>query len=365
MRQWIFIVYCLLQTTTLRGQIAIAKIIINGKAKPPTNQPIRLKALDDDLTIELKKNTWDSLTYNIQKTSNDNEFFKTNNKNASISSIYPVVKYNNLEGGDYEITIQTFKNNAIADSLKIPIKVQQTLFEESWFMPTALFYLALLGIAGVYFFLLYNFRQKLKIQNIRNRIAADLHDEVGATLSSIVISTKLIEKRLSIDPTTIQPILDTIKNNSKETIQSIRDTVWALNPDNDSIEQLIEKMKAFGYQILTAKDIAFGFANHINLDKVPKITMEQRRNVYLIFKEAINNIAKHSEATTVLVSLSAQKEGIELVISDNGKGFDTTESHAGNGLKNYQTRAAQNLLLFTLKSEIDKGTQIRVVIPEI
>jgi signal transduction histidine kinase len=222
-----------------------------------------------------------------------------------------------------------------------------------------------LGLAGIYFFLLYNFRQKLKIQNIRNRIAADLHDEVGATLSSIVISTKLIEKRLAIDPTAVQPILDTIKNDSKETIQSIRDTVWALNPENDSIEQLIEKMKAFAYQILTAKDIALGFENQIKIDNSLKITMEQRRNVYLIFKEAINNIAKHSEASTVLVNLSTQKEGIELLISDNGKGFDTSENHAGNGLKNYQTRAAQNLLLFAIKSEIDKGTQIRVVIPEI
>jgi signal transduction histidine kinase len=93
--------------------------------------------------------------------------------------------------------------------------------------------------------------------------------------------------------------------------------------------------------------------------------MEQRSNIYMIFKEAINNIAKHAKATKVEVHILQAKEGFKLEINDNGKGFDCQEIHEGNGLKNFKKRAEENFMDFKIQSEIGKGTDLEVMVFEL
>ncbi|MEY4541126.1 MAG: hypothetical protein RLZZ306_2883, partial [Bacteroidota bacterium] len=242
---------------------------------------------------------------------------------------------------------------------------ERSLTEEWWFLPSVIFYGVLLLGAGIYFFLLYNFREKLKVETIRQKIASDLHDEVGATLSSISIATRVVQKRLGSRANGLSPILEQIKSDSEETIQTIRDTVWAINPENDSVDLLFEKMRSFALQILTIQNISVDFRNEYQHAKSLKMSMEQRRNVYMIYKEAINNIAKHAQATKVNILISKAKEGFKLEISDNGKGFDYQENHEGNGLKNFQKRAEESFMEFKMKSEIGKGTELAMVVFEV
>jgi signal transduction histidine kinase len=344
-------VYALAQTF----EPVIQSIRINGQEKSFTPKvPLQLLALEDDLVILFRPQT------DVQY-----QYFLENYDKSWGSTPYPIVRYTNLQGGDYHLKIKFLHKNKISQTLIFPISVERSLTEEWWFLPSVIFYSLLLLGAGIYFFLLYNFREKLKVENIRQKIASDLHDEVGATLSSISIATSVIQKKLGSRANGLSPILEQIKTDSEDTIQTIRDTVWAINPENDSVELLFEKMRSFALQILTIQHISLDFKNSYQTAKSLKMSMEQRRNIYLIFKEAINNITKHAQATKVIIHILQVKEGFKLEISDNGQGFNYEENHEGNGLKNFKKRAEESFMDFKMSSKIGKGTKLEMVVFEV
>ncbi len=338
------------------AQSPLLHVSANGDSVPcPVGKPIQLKALDNDVTFAFRPVRGDSVVYEYKLLGFDSKWQSTP---------YPVARYTNLTGKEYQLQIRSRTNGLWSDDTIVPVSVERELMEEWWFIPSVVGYIVLLLGAAIYFFLLYNFRQKLKIQTIRYRIAADLHDEVGATLSSIAISTRLAQKKVGDTRPDVQSILDTIKTDSEETIYTIRDTIWAINPDNDSLEKLFEKMRSFAFQVLTAQDIALHYENQILMDKKLKMSMEQRRNVYLMVKEAVNNIAKHSGATKASLQISRTDEGIALFISDNGCGFDTAAGYEGNGLKNFRTRANESFITLTIKAALGQGTELTLLVPE-
>lgn len=324
-------------------------------------QPVRLRALDNDVRfvfrpVSATSTPGDTVLYGYQL-----EGFDAKEQ----QSPYPEARYTNLIGNDFVLHIRVRTKGQWSAPTTIPVSVERELTEEWWFIPAVIGYIVLLLGAAIYFFLLYNFRQKLKVQAIRYRIAADLHDEVGATLSSIAISTRLAQKKVGDSRPDVQSILDTIQADSEETIYTIRDTIWAINPDNDSPEKLFEKMRSFAFQVLTPQDIALDYDNQIPIDKNLKMSMEQRRNVYLMVKEAVNNMAKHSGATKASIQISRTDEGIRFVISDNGVGFDMVQAFEGNGLKNFRTRADESFITLTMHSAPGQGTELRMVVPEL
>ena len=334
---------------------SILSIRINGQEVSFNPKiPLQLSALDDDLVVQFHSLPNTQYQY----------FLENYDKSWGITP-YPIVRYTNLAGGDYILRVRTLQNNKLSSILSFPIVAERSLTEEWWFLPSVIFYSLLLLGAGIYFFLLYNFREKLKVETIRQKIASDLHDEVGATLSSISIATRVVQKKLGSRANGLSPILEQIKTDSEETIQTIRDTVWAINPENDSVDLLFEKMRSFALQMLTIQNIALDFKNEYHHAKSLKMSMEQRRNVYMMYKEAINNIAKHAQATKVNVLISKANEGFKLEILDNGKGFDCKEIHKGNGLKNFQKRANESFMEFKMKSEIGKGTELEMVVFEV
>ena len=188
---------------------------------------------------------------------------------------------------------------------------------------------------------------------------------MGATLTSIATSAKVIQKKNGSTHSQTNAILDQIKTDSEEAIHTIRDTVWALNPDNDAPEKLLEKMKAVGFKLLTTHDIAFVFENEVPVAKLPVFTMEQRRNIYLVYKEAIHNIAKHSHATNAQVRIYQQTNALHIRISDDGEGFDCTQKVEGNGLKNFQKRAKEGGFEVNVSSGEGIGTIIEMIVNNI
>jgi len=324
--------------------------------QPDRNRTVHLKALHNDVIFDFAPLSDTNTHYEFKLEGFDPSWIRTR---------YPQTRYTNLGGDEYHFLVRLVKGKKILVTESIPISVEKELQEEWWFIPSVVIYVILLISAAIYFFLLYNFRQKLKLQSMRYKIASDLHDEVGATLSSIAISTRMVRNRVGEANPDVMPILDRIKSDSEDTIHTIRDTVWAINPDNDAPEKLFEKMRSFGFQLLSALDIAFEFDNKILPGSKMKISMEQRRNIFLMFKEAVNNIAKHSGASKVLVSLSPDGDGIRMIIEDNGKGFDLETEYEGNGLKIFRHRANESFMDLQLSSVCGQGTRIEVGIPEI
>lgn len=347
------LVFFVFVTASAQSTPSIVSIQSNGKAKVVSaHSVVQLAALENDLHIEWKPC---DCTYRYYTDGLDTD---------TVRLKYPIAHYTNLEGGEYRFWVQAQQNGQWSKPAQLTLEIEESITEEGWFWPAVAVYVLLLAGAAIYFFLLYNFRQKLKLQSLRNRIAADLHDEVGATLSSIAISTRLVEKKYGRQTPEMLSILQQIKTDSEETIQTIRDTVWTLNPNNDSVEQLLEKMRSLAFQLLTPQDISLTFNNQLSASETHRLqlSMEQRQNLYLIFKEALNNILKHAEASKVNVTFKMNGQELLMNISDNGKGFDATQRYEGNGLKNYKKRAAESFMEITLTSKAGEGTQLNVIV---
>lgn len=202
-------------------------------------------------------------------------------------------------------------------------------------------------------------RRLAEIEAVRNDIARDLHDDIGSTLSTINIISKLA---MHENPTGNNTQLSRIADQSSKTMESMSDIVWSINPSNDLFEKVLVKMKVFAAEILEPLNMQYRFSE---TGVEPGITLnaKQRKNLFLIFKEAINNAAKYSRATEVLISFGQHHKTITMTIADNGIGFDHQQTSDGNGLRNMEARAHDLHAKFSLKSEKGLGTTIIVELP--
>ncbi|HEY3385484.1 MAG TPA: tetratricopeptide repeat protein, partial [Saprospiraceae bacterium] len=206
--------------------------------------------------------------------------------------------------------------------------------------------------------LIYHFyitKQKLKLLLLRNKIASDLHDDVGSTLSSISIFSQMA-KQQSRD---VNPLLDSIGESSRKMLDAMADIVWTINPENDQFEKIILRMRSFAYELLGAKNIEFEFNAEDDISRL-KLPMEVRKNLYLIFKEATNNLAKYADANKATFAIKEDKNILSMMIRDNGKGFDPTRSTEGNGIRNMKKRAEEIGGRLSIDSAPGNGTTIQL-----
>ncbi|MEO8149176.1 MAG: ATP-binding protein, partial [Bacteroidia bacterium] len=216
--------------------------------------------------------------------------------------------------------------------------------------------LALLLILS--FFVYNNFRiaNKLKLQNIRNRIASDLHDDVGSTLNSISVYSEVAKQK---SPAVVDE-LEQIGDASRKIIEVMSDIVWTINPMNDTFENIISRMGTLAYNLLKAKNIEHAFQADESLNET-KLSLESRRNFYLIFKEALNNLVKYSNATRASITLTNEHGLIKLAVRDNGVGFDVAQTSKGNGLLNMKNRAEEMNAQLKIESEKGNGTKVELI----
>ena len=225
--------------------------------------------------------------------------------------------------------------------------------------------LALLLVGGI-LFNRYQLKKKLaekeKLLAVRDAIAKDLHDEVGSTLSSIKILSEVSRKNIEKDSMKSALLLEKIVSQSEKMQQGISDIVWAVKPDNDKLEDIVVRMREYIYCILEPKNIAVQFeADEKIMQKA--INMQQRRDLLMIFKEAVNNITKHSGAANVNISISKLENNIRVIIEDDGNGFNPEKTTSTNGLKNMKARAEKMGGQLIISSVLQKGSTIRFTLP--
>jgi signal transduction histidine kinase len=215
--------------------------------------------------------------------------------------------------------------------------------------------------------------QLLKLERVRTRIATDLHDDIGSSLSKIAILSEVV-RRKNGDPTNgatdkNEP-LEIIANTSREMVDSMSDIVWAINPERDSLSDLIQRMRRFAEDILDAQDIGYQFVVPEHLREL-SLGADVRRDVYLIFKECVNNLAKYAEASEAIINVKSETNHLLIEIADNGRGFDVKQKlnggavsgFGGNGLKNMRRRADNFGGTIQIESVIGAGTRIVLQIP--
>ncbi len=201
-------------------------------------------------------------------------------------------------------------------------------------------------------------KRLLEIEKVRNNIARDLHDDMGSALSSINILSQvaLVEKNGNT-----QSYLQRIGDQSARMMEDMGDMVWSINPRNDSMSQVLIRMREFASEIFELKNIEYQFTDngmeHFTLNA------EQRKNLFLIYKETINNAAKYSQADKIEINLHQQDHSLIMSIKDNGQGFDEQTIKAGNGLRNLRERAKEINGTLELRSAIGNGTEVHLKVP--
>ena len=213
--------------------------------------------------------------------------------------------------------------------------------------------LALFAILSFFIYRSFRTRQQLKLQTLRNKIASDLHDDVGSTLSSISIFSQMAQQGSK----EIMPLLDTIGDSSRKMLDAMADIVWTINPENDQFEKIILRMKNFAYELLGAKNIDFEFITDEEITRM-NLPMDVRKNLYLVFKEATNNMVKYSGASKAMFSIKTEKNNLAMSISDNGKGFNANQPSEGNGLRNMKKRAEEIGAELSIETYPGGGTRI-------
>jgi PAS domain S-box-containing protein len=210
-----------------------------------------------------------------------------------------------------------------------------------------------------------------ELERVRTRIATDLHDDIGSSLTQIAVLTEVARGQASsFQAETLTTPLERIKNVSKELVAVMSDVVWAINPQKDFLHDLVQRMRRFASDVFTGRGVRFEFV-------VPEIEGDFslganiRREVFAIFKESVNNAVKYSECSAARAEFRIEDNKLFLAISDNGRGFDTEKilsadfkpEMGGNGLVNIQRRVAELGGKCEIISEIGQGTIINLVIP--
>jgi two-component sensor histidine kinase len=238
--------------------------------------------------------------------------------------------FTNLDGGTYTFHVKAANNDNVwnEEGAKVMITVQSPYWETWWF-----YLLCALAISGL-LYSAYRFRikQLLRLQQMRLRISRDLHDDIGSTLSSINMISSMAQERNPGDRR-VPELFQTISNASHQAMELMNDIVWSINPKNDRMEMILIRMRQYASEILEAAKINFSLDMDAACQHV-SLPIEKRKDFYLIFKEAINNMAKYSEAQNANILLNYAQRYLVLTISDDGIGFDPDKTYSGNGLKN-------------------------------
>jgi signal transduction histidine kinase/ligand-binding sensor domain-containing protein len=265
--------------------------------------------------------------------------------------------YTNLAPGNYTFRVIGANNDGIWNREGIAIKlVVLAPFYQQWWFRLAISALIVGVVWGIW-----NYRQKQreKLDAIRNRIAKDLHDDMGSTLSSIRIYSEVLQRQLADNQPNSLPLLQRISQGAATLSESMQDIIWSIKTEYDSLEDMLARMRAFALKLLEAKNIQFKTIISENFKNI-QLNIAQRRNIYLIFKEAINNSVKYAECSEVELNLQIFDNQLVMIIQDNGKGFDLEAVSRGNGLQNFQKRAQELKGTCVIDSEIGKGTRVEL-----
>ncbi len=246
------------------------------------------------------------------------------------------VNFANLTPGTYRFEVRA----VTADRLSSPapatltFRIATPIWQRAWFLAA----LVLATGLGVYALYRYRIARLLEVANMRTRIATDLHDDIGADLTKIALLSEVARRQMGASAAGPDSPLPSIARISREAVATMSDIVWAINPRRDSLRDLVSRMRQHAEEVFTLRGIGLSFnapedGQHLRLD------VDVRRDLFLIFKEAVNNAARHSRCTGVAIDFWAEGASLCLRVSDDGVGFDPAAESEGHGLMSMRRRA--------------------------
>jgi len=300
------------------------------------------------------------------------------------------VTYANLKPGSYRFLVRAVNADGLVSAMPATIvfRILPPIWLRWWFLMSA----SLLTLFLLYSFYRYRMMRLREVNTalaeakraeeglgkareerlrelarVRTRIATDLHDDIGASLTHIALLSEVARQQsLQGNGAPVEP-LSSIVNVSNELVETMSDIVWAINPQKDHLQDLIQRMRRFASDLLISKGITLAFQVPTYEPELP-LGANARREVFLIFKESLTNIVKHSEASEVTIRFDFSQDHLTLKVSDNGKGFrmdqvSANASKGGHGLASIRKRATEMNGSVDIKSDIGRGTMVTFQLP--
>jgi ligand-binding sensor domain-containing protein/signal transduction histidine kinase len=319
---------------------------IAGLALPPGGNGLEIEFLG----LDLSPNTHHRYQYKLDGADSD---WNPPTERRSVN-------YARLGAGSYRFQVRAVNRDGVSSlqPATLEFTVMRPLWAQWWFLAA----MALAAGAAAYGAFRYRVAQLMKLERVRARISADLHDDMGASLSEIAVLSEVARARLcEAHPAAARPI-DEITTISRELMDSMGDMVWVINPRYDHLNDLVARVRRFAGDILGSREIALQFHGP-DAGEDPLLSAEVRRHFLLIAKEAVNNIARHSGATEARIDFELRTRCLKLRVTDNGHGFDGAACRQGNGLANIRRRATWLGGSAELHASPGNGTVITVTAP--
>jgi len=205
---------------------------------------------------------------------------------------------------------------------------------------------------------------KNQLEEQRLRISRDLHDNIGSQLTFVISGLQIIQHQKDVKFAEVKSKLEQLSQFTRQTINELRDTIWAMNKEEIQLSDLLDRLNKFVNQTNIEEKISITAPENKDL-VLHQITFNaiEGIQIYRIIQEAVNNAVKHAEATQIDVKIDIKEEVIQLQISDDGKGFDVETVEFGNGLNNLKKRADQLHAILDVQSRINQGTEIKLTLP--
>ena len=264
--------------------------------------------------------------------------------------------YSNVPPGRYTLQVELIPAEGApeAEGLTLPLVITPAFWQTWWFRGL---------IAGLVVALLaaaYQYRVKrlLELERMRLRIASDLHDDVSSNLSGIALMSQIVEQQPGLAPEQRHQ-LARIARTAQQTVEDLRNIVWLVDPGHDRLDDLLLKMKDTTATLLNGTAYVFDVGDEA--DPGP-LNMEFRRQVFLIYKEILHNIARHAQAASVEIAVSQRLNTFVLRVTDDGVGFAPSQTQRGHGLRNLQRRADTLGGHLEIASQPGVGTQITLTV---
>ncbi|MBK9729720.1 MAG: hypothetical protein IPO83_00240 [Chitinophagaceae bacterium] len=349
------------QKTIKAPQTYFKSINVNGNNQNDTSV---LASYYDDIIVNFTAITFDQpdkIVYQYNLTGKENGWIETKNTTAILSSLTP---------GNYIFSLRAKKYDSDwSNPIHFQLNIEPPYWQRWWFRAI---FISILATAA-YYLIKYitgrNYRIKLRevkaqqaLAEERNRISSDMHDDLGADLSNILMLTRISSESNKKDPLKTKQLSE-IEQFTTRVIGKVDEIIWALNPNQDSLQDLVAYIKDYCGQFLDHQFLKGKITiPHPVPDK--NITAAFRRNIFLVIKEGMNNIIKHSGATTFSLELKFKDTQAEITLQDDGKGFlDNDKLERGNGLMNMQKRIRQLNGEIDVRSVPGNGTVLKLRVP--
>jgi signal transduction histidine kinase len=270
------------------------------------------------------------------------------------------IVFDRLPPGDGMLEVRALTAEGLASQpARVSFAVVPALWYRTWFLALAAALLLTLGV------LAHRARvaHLVAMERVRTRVATDLHDDLGTSLSRISILSELAKRKSAVDES--KPILDEIAESARGLVDALGDSIWSIDPRRDDVQSLLLRARHFAAAIFEAQSIS------IDVQFPPEVAAlrlhpERRRELYLILKEALNNAAKHAGARHVSVVAHAAEHNLRITVKDDGNGTAAAAApreDGGRGIASMRERARRMDGTLEIVAQHGQGTSVTVAVP--